>query len=246
MDELTSFRRRAGLYLRFLRMKAGLDQSAIALRLNISQPTISRLEKGLGTPEAEHIAGWLAACSEALRNLDRRQRRSLLELLQDIFVFDLVSEQGSRELDRLMISLVTSQPLPGRQVPYFADIAAGRGESQEPRSEPRSYVEVPASIVARDPQAFALRIVGDSMQPLLHEGDIVVVSPGAGLIEGCIVAAYVEPDGDVVKRYFPCRSPQCELRLRSANPAYEDIMLGGSEGRSGRIWGRVLLSQREL
>jgi SOS-response transcriptional repressor LexA len=227
-------------------MKAGLDQSEIALRLNISQPTVSRLEKGIGTPEAEHIAGWLAGCSTALRGLNRSQRKCILELLQEVFVFDQFSEQASRELDRLMVGLVTAEIRAGPQVPYFADIAAGQGERQEPRSEPRSYIEVPAGIISRDPQAFALRIVGDSMQPLLLEGDIVVVSPGAGLIEGCIVAAYVEPDGDVVKRYFPCCSEQCELRLRSANPAYEDILLGGSEGRSGRIWGRVLLSQREL
>jgi len=246
MDEQNSIRSRAGLYLRFLRLKAGLDQSSLAARLNISQPTVSRLEKGLGSPEPGHIAGWLGCCVEALGGMRKRQRNALLELLQDALIFDRCSPQSALELDRLLTGLVVNRPPGASQVPYFADIAAGPGEVQEPRNTPRSYIEVPAAIITRDPQAFALRIVGDSMQPLLQEGDIVVVSPAAGLIEGCIVAAYVEPDGDVIKRYFPCRAPECELRLRSVNPAYPDILLGGAEGRSGRIWGRVLLCQREL
>ncbi|MCB1186947.1 helix-turn-helix domain-containing protein [bacterium] len=246
MPERTSIRQRAGLYLRFLRLKAGLEQSAVAARLEVSQPTISRLEKGLGSPEPGHIAAWLAICLEQGDVMGLDQASAVLRLLQDILVMDEEGPALAAELDRLLSAMVTERPEMAAGVPYFADVAAGPGESQQPRVEPRSYIEVPAGVVARDPQAFALRIVGDSMQPLLLEGDIVVISPAAQLIEGCIVAAYVEPDGDVVKRYHPCRSADCEARLRSANPAYADIKLGGENGRSGRIWGRVLFCQREL
>ena len=246
MSDRISIRQRAGLYLRFLRLKAGLEQSALAVRLEISQPTVSRLEKGLGSPEPGHLARWLALCMEHGGPLGLEEAPAVQRLLEAVFVHGEESELRSHEVDSLLSGIVTQRPKRAAGIPYYADVAAGPGEQQEARTAPRSYVEVPAGIIARDPQAFALRIVGDSMQPLLMEGDIVVVSPAAGLIEGCIVAAYVEPDGDVVKRYLPCRADDCEARLRSANPAYGDIMLGGSEGRNGRIWGRVLLSQREL
>ncbi|MCB1216439.1 LexA family transcriptional regulator [bacterium] len=246
MSERASIRQRAGLYLRFLRLKAGLEQSAIAVRLGVSQPTISRLERGCGSPEPAHLAGWLAACHGLPLPLADPVLEGVSRLLADIFIFEEATELHNRELDRLLSTIVTQQPRAAAEVPYFADVAAGPGERQEPRETPRSYIEVPAALIARDPQAFALRIVGDSMQPLLMEGDIVVVSPAAVLFEGCLVAAYVEPDGDVVKRYLPCRRRDCEALLRSSNPAYADILLGGTEGRSGRVWGRVLLCQREL
>jgi SOS-response transcriptional repressor LexA len=129
-------------------------------------------------------------------------------------------------------------------VPYFADVAAGIGETQEQRAAPRRYLQVPAGLLERDPGCYALRVSGDSMSPVLLDGDIVVVSPAAPLHGGCIVAAYVEPDGDVVKEYHEL--PGGGIELRPLNRAYSVLTLGGGSGREGRIWGRVVLQQREL
>ena len=145
------------------------------------------------------------------------------------------------------------------------------GELQEARDGARETLEVPRHILAADPSAYALRIRGESMSPLMQEGDAVVVSPAAEIFDGCLVAAYVEPDGDVVKRlHFLAapveRGPRAplpgpaggddertlkelgarEALLLPANPAYPVIRIGGEGGREARIWGRVVLLLREL
>jgi len=74
-----------------------------------------------------------------------------------------------------------------------------------------------------DPSAFAVRVVGDSMEPRYHEGDIVLVSPGAPIRSGddCYVRFTPEcPDaqGATFKRaYF---DNETEVRLQPRNERY--------------------------
>jgi SOS-response transcriptional repressor LexA len=82
------------------------------------------------------------------------------------------------------------------------------------------------------------------MQPLIQAGDLVVVSPAAPLSPGCIVAADIDPDGDVLKQYIP--QADGSLLLLPLNPAYPPIRAGAPGGREARIWGRIVLQQREL
>jgi SOS-response transcriptional repressor LexA len=144
----------------------------------------------------------------------------------------------------LLALLRTAPEIYDTQVPYFADVAAGLGEAQEQRSAPRSLLGVPREVYARDPSCYALRVSGDSMAPQLLDGDIVIVSPAAELFDGCIVAAYVEPDGDVVKVLR--QLPKGAILLQPLNPAYPAIVLAPDEEREARIWGRIVLAQREL
>ena len=94
------------------------------------------------------------------------------------------------------------------------------------------------------PDCYALRVSGDSMSPNLLDGDIIVISPNATLIDGCIVAAYVEPLGDVVKVYTTRANGK--VVLKPYNKAYDDIVLQPDKGRPAKIWGRVVMQQREL
>jgi SOS-response transcriptional repressor LexA/DNA-binding transcriptional regulator YiaG len=108
--------------------------------------------------------------------------------------------QPRSEADTRLGSPLTAGRRPLALLPLYADIAAGLGEAQEARAAERERLEVPGHLLDADPGAYALRVSGDSMLPLLQPGDVVVVSPAAELYDGCLCAAYVEPDGDVVKR----------------------------------------------
>lgn len=46
----------------------------------------------------------------------------------------------------------------------------------------------------RDPDAFACRVVGDSMMPDYREGDIVIFSPARAVTDGCDCFVRLEPD----------------------------------------------------
>jgi SOS-response transcriptional repressor LexA len=241
--QMSSTAIKLGMFLRVLRIRAGLDQAQLALLLGVTQPTISRWELGGTRPEARHLEGWLTACRGALSAERLRAARELLAMPGR----EAAPEESglARELERLTAELINQGPLLSEVlIPLFADVAAGVGESQEQLSEPRCSLAVPRSLFARDPQCYALRVSGDSMAPQLLDGDLVVVSPAAPLVDGCIVAAFVEPDGDVIKVYRSL--PDGAVLLQPANSSYPAILLKPNGGREARIWGRVVLQQREL
>lgn len=82
----------------------------------------------------------------------------------------------------------------------------------------------------------ALRVVGDSMRPLLHSGDVVLVALDASLTAGAVVVARHPEHGYVVKRMG--RPAPGGTPLESLNPAYPTLMLAPG---SGAVIGRVVL-----
>jgi phage repressor protein C with HTH and peptisase S24 domain len=84
------------------------------------------------------------------------------------------------------------------------------------------YVTVPAEL--SDPNAFAVRVVGDSMQPKYHEGDIVIFSPATAVRSGddCFVRFAMSggpSDGEsTFKRVF--FDAEESIRLQPINERY--------------------------
>lgn len=241
-SELTT--RGVGRLLRLLRLRGGLEQHKLASMLGVSQPTISRWEAGLGVPSPAQAQAWVSACRDAVGDALAAEVSEAVELaLRDGAAEDAAAVDA--RLRRLTMKVAGGGTgVYDRLIPYYADVAAGIGEAQEQRALPRQQLSVPREVHARDPGCYALRVSGDSMAPQLLDGDLVVVSPAAPLMDGCIVAAYIEPDGDVVKVYREL--PGGAVVLQPVNPAYASVVLGAEDGPEARIWGRVVLSQREL
>jgi hypothetical protein len=112
-------------------------------------------------------------------------------------------------------------------------VAAGTG---------RELLEEPCdSRVALPPEAapgryVALRVVGDSMRPLLHSGDVVLVALEASVSAGAVVVVRHPDHGYVVKRMG--RPLAWGTPLESLNPAYPALLLPAG---AGRVIGRVVL-----
>jgi hypothetical protein len=112
-------------------------------------------------------------------------------------------------------------------------VAAGTG--RELLEEPcDSWVALPPG--AQPGHYAALRVVGDSMRPLLHSGDVVLVALDAGVAAGAVVVARHPEHGYVVKRMG--RPGAWGTPLGSLNPAYPTLMLPPG---SGAVIGRVVL-----
>jgi len=113
---------------------------------------------------------------------------------------------------------------PLREIPLINKVAAGY---------PRSFtdLEYPARIADEyvrcpditDPDAFAARVIGDSMAPTYVEGDIVVFSPAKQVKDGSDCFVRLEPDHEMTfKRvYFEGGGdPPRKIRLQPVNNFY--------------------------
>ncbi len=89
-----------------------------------------------------------------------------------------------------------------------------------------SWDEVGLPEVA-DPNAYALEISRDSMEPVYRDGDLVIVSPAAPLRRGDRVVARTH-GGEVMAKELARRSAR-KIELKSLNPAYPDYSFDLSE-----------------
>jgi phage repressor protein C with HTH and peptisase S24 domain len=76
-------------------------------------------------------------------------------------------------------------------------------------------------------RALALRISGESMHPLLHDGDTVLIELGAALAKGRVVVARHPDDGYVCKRVE--RIGRREVVLASLNPVCAGVTIPRDE-----------------
>ena len=71
-----------------------------------------------------------------------------------------------------------------------------------------------------DPNAYALEISGESMEPVFRDGDLVIVSPSAPIRRGDRVVVRTK-DGQVIAKQLARRSAR-RVDLKSLNPEHAD------------------------
>lgn len=108
----------------------------------------------------------------------------------------------------------------GSLVPVINKVAAGYPhhftDLDYPPSVADEYVRCPD---VHDGKAFAARIVGDSMEPAYHEGDIVIFSPNTPAADGNDCFVRFEGDGGTTfKRAY--QDDEGSLRLQPLNSKY--------------------------
>jgi len=115
----------------------------------------------------------------------------------------------------------------GRLVPVINKVAAGYpvdfNDLDYPVGVADDYVRCPD---LHDPNAFAVRVVGDSMEPKFQEGDIVIFSPAAEVHNGddCFVR-FAMPHETTFKRVF--FEKDNKIRLQPRNEKYSPTIVDG-------------------
>jgi phage repressor protein C with HTH and peptisase S24 domain len=181
---------------------------------------------------ARRLAEILSAGAGEKKGLDAAYRSGeLRRLIERIAPGEGAPSQGPRS-GRL------AEPAPGRdvervrlpfEVPLINKVAAGYPREFTDLGYPvgaaDEYVRCPD---LQDPDAFACRVVGDSMLPDYREGDIVVFSPARAVRDGSDCFARIEPDHEsTFKRVFFETGAAGEelIRLKPLNPAYPQRVL---------------------
>ncbi len=198
-----------------------------------SRGIVAKLEGALGLPEGElrRRAEWARTPVEVRADVARLQAasasasRALAELAEAGSLDEayrsgrlqaLVEAMGG-ERDVAPVALPLEVPLINK---VAAGYPAGFTDLGYPARVADEYVRVPD---LSDPDAFAARVVGDSMSPDYREGDVVVFSPARDLVDGCDCFARLEPDDEsTFKRvYFEKGAGGEELiRLQPVNHRY--------------------------
>lgn len=141
--------------LRWLMDRNGTNATQVAQQTGIPQPTIYRILTGeTGNPRVAtltSLAKHFRVSLEALQSTDMRQNE------------------------------VTTTPIPisqpFRQVPVVGHVKGGSDgyleELEYPTGSGDGHVEYPA----RDENAYALRVKGDSMRPRIRPGEFVILEP---------------------------------------------------------------------
>ena len=204
---------RIGQLLKKLREEHNLDQIDLAQRLGYSRAYIAMLETGkVNTPSLAFIKILAAEF-----NLDRSELERLREL-----------DKRDEEI-RKGISI--------RKVPVLNSISAGEllewTDKEYPPGWAEEWIEVDSGVT--DPNAFALRVHGDSMEPEFHEGEYVVVSPNTQWENGDYVVVVNSHNEKALKKI---KVDKDHIVLISLNPKYEPIILGKDE--DPRVIGKVI------
>ena len=121
------------------------------------------------------------------------------------------------------------------QLPLLGRIAAGT--PIEALSDPSSYMDVPAGLVAGG-EHFALEIVGDSMvEAGIYDGDMVIIRRSDTASSGEIVVALIEDSEATLKTF---RREAGRVALEPANSAYETRYFSTDKVKiQGRLTGLI-------
>jgi phage repressor protein C with HTH and peptisase S24 domain len=200
-----------------------MQQAELADKLGIHKNTMANYERGERFPDVNILL-------------------KILEVFSDINPSWLLTGTGPK---------IRTEPTPEGFVMFPRyEIEAGAGPGRCIQSEQivdfvsfredwvRSFLRVPRQNLA------LLSVKGDSMNPTLSDGDMILVDLRAGRIEDSAIYVLEFDDALLVKRIQ--RKLDGSIVIKSDNPLYETEVLTRDRAQSLRIIGRVIWSGRRM
>lgn len=190
----------AGERIKRLRSFRGLTCAELAKRIGCTRPYLSAVENGR-----------YPVSSKILRKLSQA-----LNVTPDFFLaVDEPNLQDTETLTREMLNRRMAERSRetaaagargnSRMIPVVSVTAAGRplaAFDDYPTGSGSDYIDCPRDVM--DENAFALRIAGDSMEPVIPDGSTVICAPNMMPREGKPVVAKLE-NGDVTCKIYQRR-----------------------------------------
>lgn len=233
-----------GMIVRRRREEMKLTQDQVASRVGISKPYLSNVETGVvKNPPSDAVSDRL----EKVLDFQNGELRKLAHLTRTPPDVRRDFEAMVTEVDKLratLIALAEKVKLPkgaglesmlkkvkaganispissaGKPIPVINRVIAGYPHDftdlDYPPSVADEYVRCPD---VHDPQAFAARVVGDSMEPNYVQNDLVIFAPNQPARSGDDVFVRLEKDAATTfKRYVQTKGGK--IRLEALNEKY--------------------------
>jgi repressor LexA len=238
-----------GTIIREKRQQLNLTLDEVSAAVGFSKPYLSTIETGrVKNPPSDELLTKLEKILKFERGLlihiahvekmptDVRQQYESAEAENQRwrhFVKNLVNKKtGAKKLSSLLAKnkLDTEKDASFAAaclVPVINKVSAGYPADFDDLDYPAGiaddYVRCPDM---HDPSSFAVRVVGDSMEPKYREGDIVIFSPAAEVQSGddCFIR-FVMPHETAFKRVF--FESDKHLRLQPRNEKYPPAIIDG-------------------
>lgn len=182
--------------LKQLRNERKINQRELAKYLKVAPSTISMYENGQREPNFE-----------------------VLEVLADFFNVDMNYLLGKTDKTT---KLLIDKPQ-GLKIPVLGTVAAGIPISAV--EDILDYEEVPQSWENQG-EFFALKIKGDSMEPRMESGDVVIVKQQSDASSGDTVIVLVNGDDATCKKL---QKTDNGIMLVSTNPKYPPMFYSNEE-----------------
>lgn len=164
--------------LRKLRLERGFTQEGLGALAGITGVQVSRLEAGKQSPSFQTLTALAAALGVATS-----------ELLAPVDANHL----PGRNINGLPKQPAKVAPAVASFLPLLG-IVPGGPLMHVSNTDVVPY-PVPEELVRSYPNAFVVKVSGDSMSPVIQDGDVVVVDPTLGWRQGSTIVA--EVDGEV-------------------------------------------------
>lgn len=234
-----------GIKIKALREERGLTQIELANLSDTSRASIQLYEAdkvNIPVKNLEKIAKALNVSSDYFlsSNLSSKNENFVKQSPKTSSNMSL-SPEKSEKLQKLQ-ALIEEQENRLINLRFFPSVSTAAGYGANNDNESFKNIPITASFltnVLRIParQYDVINVLGDSMEPFLKDGDMVLVLPTHEASNGEIVIANI--NGDLyVKKLL--RDPiNREVRLTSMNELYKDIVITGDELEMLKIVGIV-------
>jgi len=238
-----------GQIIRNKREELSMTLDEVSRRVKFSKPYLSTIETGkVKNPPSDelltklekvlkfeqglllHIAHLERMPSDVRSIYESREaeNQKLRELMRKLREKGRSARSISALLSRAKVKGSSKSSLEaGRLVPVINKVSAGYPTDFDDLDYPvgvaDDYVRCPD---LHDPNAFAVRVVGDSMEPRFHEGDIVIFSPTLEIRNGddCFIR-FTMPHETTFKRVF--FEKEKKIRLQPRNEHYSPTIVEG-------------------
>ena len=202
-------------YLAERRKSLGLTQKEIAIAVGVSEATVSRWESGeIANMRRDRIAAYATALKTT-----------------PSFIMTGEDDTGAIAIPKGF------QPMPAMDiVPLVGRIACGTPITAE------ENIEQMVCVPSRWHSTFTLTCKGDSMEPRIHDGDLVAIRSQPEVENGEIAAVRIGEEATLKHVYLH----ENFIELRPENPAFSSIILNREDMNTVVIEGKAVGLCRDI